>query len=56
MNLKDQKATFTLTILKTENASWQGTLKWLEKNEEVPFRSALEMIKLIDGVVEKSQQ
>ena len=45
-------ATFRLKILFRQNASWQGSIAWLEKKAEVSFRSALEMILLINDAAE----
>ncbi len=44
-------ATFKLNILFRQNASWQGSLVWLEDNSEVQFRSALELVQLLDSVL-----
>ena len=41
-------ATFSIRILFRQNASWQGSVKWLEGNQEVYFRSVLELIGLVD--------
>lgn len=45
------KNTFVVTVLYRQNATWQGTLKWVEGGEESKFRSALELIKLMDGAI-----
>ena len=45
-------ATFKLSVLFRQNASWQGTLVWLDENSEVQFRSALELILLLDSVLQ----
>ncbi len=42
------KATFVVQIQYRQNATWQGNVKWLETNEEMKFRSALELVKMID--------
>ena len=34
----------------------QGKVTWVEEQREQYFRSALELIKLIDGAVEKEQE
>ena len=39
-----------------ENATWQGKVTWIEGQREQYFRSALELIKLIDGAVEDEQE
>ena len=46
------KATFELQILFRQHSSWQGLLKWREKNIEQSFKSALELILLIDSALE----
>ena len=52
MNNRGEKATFIVEIKYRENATWQGTVKWVEENKEHNFRSALELIKLIDSASE----
>ncbi|MEG1682791.1 MAG: hypothetical protein RR092_02140 [Oscillospiraceae bacterium] len=44
-------ATFRLKIIFRQNASWQGTLFWLEKNREESFRSFLELAHLLDSAL-----
>lgn len=44
-------ATFSLKILFRQNASWQGSLCWLESNQEVAFRSVLELLMLLDNAL-----
>ena len=45
----NRKETFVVHIISQENATWQGQVTWAEKNKTVPFRSALELLKLIDS-------
>ena len=47
--------TFTIRVQHRQHSSWQGKVTWLEKDETVYFRSALELIKLIDSVIEKNE-
>ena len=47
-------ASFMLRIQYAHNATWQGTLEWLEKGETVAFRSALELLHLLDDAVGES--
>lgn len=49
-----KKATFIVRIQYRQNATWQGEVVWVEKNQTKKFKSALELIKLIDGATEKS--
>ena len=51
---KGTLASFKLKIMFRQNASWQGSLAWLESNTEEPFRSALEMIMLMDSALTAS--
>ena len=44
-------ASFKLSVLFRQNASWQGSISWVEKNLSTEFRSALEMMFLIDNVL-----
>lgn len=40
--------TFIVTILDEQNSTWQGQINWVEEKKEQCFRSALEMLKLMD--------
>ena len=44
-------ATFKVKVIFRQGASWQGKLSWTEGKEEVSFRSALELIKLMDSAL-----
>ena len=44
-------ATFKVKVLFRQGASWQGKLSWSEGKEEISFRSALEMVKLMDSAL-----
>jgi len=48
---KGKLASFKLRIMFRQNASWQGSLAWLENNADEPFRSALEMLMLMDSAL-----
>lgn len=48
-------ATFAVRILFRQNASWQGSVAWLEGDREESFRSALELIFLMDSAMAKKQ-
>ncbi len=43
------RGTFLVKILYRQNQSWQGEVVWAETNERRYFRSALELIRLIDS-------
>lgn len=44
-------ATFAVSMACRENASWQGTVVWLERGREEHFRSVLELNSLLDGAL-----
>ncbi|MGP1433545.1 MAG: hypothetical protein ACTTKP_04630 [Catonella sp.] len=48
---KGKMATFAIRIQYRNNASWQGTVKWLEGDAEEYFRSVLELFWLIDSAL-----
>ena len=45
-----------MKILNKQNATWQGSITWVEGQQTQCFRSALEMLKLMDGVLEDSNE
>lgn len=48
-------ATFGVRILFRQNASWQGSVTWMEGRQEESFRSALELLLLMNSVLEQEQ-
>jgi hypothetical protein len=44
-------ATFKVNVLFRQNASWQGSVQWVERESESQFRSVLELVMLIDSVL-----
>ena len=51
-NFKNGKvATFSMRILFRQNASWQGSLTWVEGKQEEYFRSVLELIVLLENAL-----
>ena len=44
--------TFIVQITDTESGTWQGTVQWVEKEKKEIFRSALELMKLMESAVE----
>ena len=47
--------TFIVRVKFRQNATWQGEVGWAEKQERKYFRSALELLKLIDGALEETE-
>jgi hypothetical protein len=48
-------ATFSISIIFRQHTSWQGYVVWNGTNKEERFRSALELILLIDGALRIEQ-
>ena len=44
-------APFIVRILFRQNASWQGSVVWVEGRQEERFRSALELVLLMDSAL-----
>lgn len=49
-------ATFAVRILFRQNASWQGSVVWLEEDREQSFRSALELILLMNNALTQEER
>ena len=43
---------FVITITHRQNATWQGSVTWVEENRTQSFRSALELLRLMDSAVD----
>jgi len=53
---KGIKATFLVQILFRQNASWQGSVLWVERKIEESFRSVLELLLLIDNALSSTPE
>ncbi len=49
------EATFVIHIKYRQNATWQGKVTWAERNKSCDFRSALELLKLIDSALDEEE-
>ena len=45
--------TFVVHVKFRQYSTWQGEIVWAERNRKCNFRSALEMLKLIDNLREE---
>ena len=52
-NSEKSQGTFVVKILNKQHSTWQGSVTWVEKQITQQFRSALELIKLIDGALDE---
>ena len=46
-----KKPTFLIQMLNYQNMTWQGIVTCLDTNQKTPFRSLLELLKLMDSVI-----
>ena len=54
--MSGEAATFAVKVVFRQNASWQGTVVWLEENREDSFRSALELLLLMDSALADAER
>lgn len=52
LNHRGKRGTFIVRVEQRQHSSWQGRVTWVEKGETVTFRSALELLKLMDQALE----
>lgn len=55
LNESGKKATFVVNVQYRQNATWQGKVLWAEAGKSCNFRSALELLKLIDGALDEAE-
>lgn len=47
-------ATFMVEVSQRQNASWQGSIRWLERDLQRSFQSTLQFLMLLDSAVRQS--
>lgn len=47
----EERETFVIRVVNTQKATWQGTITWMDGKKTESFRSALEMIRLMDSAL-----
>ena len=55
-NTLGKKGTFVVHVQYLENSTWEGGIVWAEKNESLKFRSALELLKIMDSALATTEQ
>lgn len=48
--------TFIVNVKYRQNATWQGTVTWVEEKQKASFRSVLELLKLMDSAIQGAKQ
>lgn len=51
---RGEMATFEIQVLYRQHSSWQGVITWQERKEKHAFRSALELILLMDSALQQA--
>ena len=51
-----EKATFVVHVQFRQNATWQGTIQWIESKKTQKFRSTLELIRLMDEALQNGEE
>lgn len=54
-NAAPPKAVFVVRIHFRRNSTWQGTITWTDSKRTQNFRSALELIRLMDSALRDQQ-
>ena len=49
------QGTFVIKILNKQHSTWQGSVTWVEEQRTQNFRSALELLKMIDGALDENK-
>lgn len=55
-NVTNKKETFIVKVEYSQNRSWQGRVIWVEEGIQARFRSALELLKLMDEAMNSQQE
>lgn len=53
--LENQKVTFIVNVQYRQNATWQGSITWVEQNRTQHFRSTFEMMQLMDEAAHQGE-
>lgn len=48
------QGTFVIKIMNKQHSTWQGSVTWVEEQRTQNFRSALELLKMIDGALDEN--
>lgn len=52
---KSGREAFLVRVLYQENATWQGTVTWVDGKKTYTFRSELELIRLMDSILTQNR-
>ena len=50
-----KKGTFIVRVDDSQNGTWHGRVTWADREDQKHFRSTLELLKLLEGALEREQ-
>lgn len=53
---ENKEGTFVVHVNKTENDTWQGQVTWADRDEKLNFRSAMELMSIIDAALNSDEE
>ena len=56
LNQHGNMGNFVIRVQHGEHNRWQGKVTYMEENRSIYFRSLLELIKIIEGALDKVEQ
>ena len=51
MTEKKKKHTFVVEIVDRQKYTWQGQIRWVQEDKKTFFRSAMELLRLMDSAL-----
>lgn len=51
-----KEGTFVVHVNKNENDTWQGQVTWADNDEKLSFRSAMELMSIIDAALNTEEE
>ncbi|MCR5581856.1 MAG: hypothetical protein K6F66_09740 [Pseudobutyrivibrio sp.] len=54
--MEKQEGTFIVHVNKCQNDTWQGQVTWADKDEKLSFRSAMELMSIMDAALNEEEK
>ena len=51
-----KEGTFVVHVNNVENDTWQGQVTWADRDEKISFRSAIELMSIIDSALNSEEE
>ena len=56
LKIRSKAQSFMITVRENDDKIWQGDITWIENNRTQQFRSALELLNLINSALEDDRE